>query len=147
MTSVPKRSASWTPLLFKMSTCCHNFVSLAPPEVVILLYKLSNTILPFYRNFKFLSISFHWNTFSFSKNTIKVHTNHQTKKYSSKCNRFFSKAIIRKFFIPHYILIFFYVSAKEMNLWLFRNNDCLNSLNPSLVTFKRWRQWVWITIV
>ena len=113
--------------------------SSSTPEVVILPYKLCNTILHLYRNFKFLSISFHWNAFSFSKNMIKVHTNHQTRKYSSKCTRlwslrFFSKTIIRKFLIPHYILIFFYIFAKKVYLWLFRKNDCLNSLNPSLVT-------------
>ena len=70
---------------------------------------------------------------------IEVHTNHQTRKYSSKFTRFlslkfFSKTVIRKFLIPHHILIFFYIFAKKCVFDGLEKNDCLNSLNPSLVT-------------
>ena len=119
MTSVPTEECLLNSSLIQEVYMLSKFgESSSTPEVVILLYKLCNTILHLYRNFKFLSISFHWNTFSFSKNMIKVHTNHQTRKYSSKCTRFsslrfFSKTIIRKFLIPHYSLYSFIFLQKK----------------------------------
>ena len=70
---------------------------------------------------------------------IEFHTNHQTRKYSSKFTRhlrlrFFSKTIIRKFLILNYILIFFYIFAKKCIFDCLERKHCLNFLNPSLVT-------------